>query len=742
MAKSKLQIEIEARTTEANKQIVSLSKSVKNVGTATETTTKKVGFFRRSVDKLSDSMKVLSAVGLIGIVTGLIEAGKSLFTFNKELDKTRKLVSDLTGKSGEDLANFTAQVQATSDTFEQDFNEVLNATNTMSKELGVSFEESLKIINDGFINGADSSGELLSNIREYSTQADRMGLKAKELAKFLEVQAKEGIFSDKGIDTLAEATKRLGEMPQATKDALDAIGISSAQMMKDIESGEKTFFQATQEISKQLSTIPPQSAVIGQVLADVFGGAGEDAQGLVMKLHTINLESENTNEILTEQQQLQKQNLENSEKWNQILASLFGSAENGFSKMIADLTTFSLDILVGAIKGIKDLIHWFQDLTDASKVLRVTITWISQSFGLMWKSAKSMATNVVTLFKGMGGIIEGVFTLDTDKIKESIKATGEALKGEFANMQKQIEEAKNAVMREHEVSNDQRQAERRAERQQKEVEAVQATWQAVKTVETNAILNKDKIIANLSKKNTEKRLKKEVKLHSDAVDKIVGIHQKGESDKAQSTIANELATLEFQKGAGKQALQIASSKSIGSLIESIMTSLPFPLNTIVAAGANTVIGKLFDKIPAFEKGGIVEGNSFTGDKVQARVNSGEMILNRTQQKNLFDLANTKQSASGESVSINPTIKVDSRLDSSQIEIASGSIEKITNVMKAITPQQENDDIKQLANSIDELTNEIVFQEKNINIDNQLNVTPENLLEVTLEGERDKERREI
>ena len=41
----------------------------------------------------------------------------------------------------------------------------------------------------------------------------------------------------------------------------------------------------------------------------------------------------------------------------------------------------------------------------------------------------------------------------------------------------------------------------------------------------------------------------------------------------------------------------------------------------------------------FESGGIVGGTSFSGDKVVAHVNSGEMILNREQQTRLFDMAN-------------------------------------------------------------------------------------------------------
>lgn len=45
--------------------------------------------------------------------------------------------------------------------------------------------------------------------------------------------------------------------------------------------------------------------------------------------------------------------------------------------------------------------------------------------------------------------------------------------------------------------------------------------------------------------------------------------------------------------------------------------------------------------PVFAEGGIVPGNSFSGDKVPAMVNSGEMILNQSQQAKLFEQANGK-----------------------------------------------------------------------------------------------------
>lgn len=48
----------------------------------------------------------------------------------------------------------------------------------------------------------------------------------------------------------------------------------------------------------------------------------------------------------------------------------------------------------------------------------------------------------------------------------------------------------------------------------------------------------------------------------------------------------------------------------------------------------------------FATGGIVGGNSYSGDRVPAMVNSGEMILNKEQQSRLFEIANAQGSAVG------------------------------------------------------------------------------------------------
>ena len=61
------------------------------------------------------------------------------------------------------------------------------------------------------------------------------------------------------------------------------------------------------------------------------------------------------------------------------------------------------------------------------------------------------------------------------------------------------------------------------------------------------------------------------------------------------------------------------------------------LSAVVAAA---IAAASRPKTQKFAAGGIVGGNSFYGDRVTANVNSGEMILNRSQQARLFQMANS------------------------------------------------------------------------------------------------------
>lgn len=74
--------------------------------------------------------------------------------------------------------------------------------------------------------------------------------------------------------------------------------------------------------------------------------------------------------------------------------------------------------------------------------------------------------------------------------------------------------------------------------------------------------------------------------------------------------------------------------------------LPPPASYIAAATAISTVASIFASIPKFANGGIIGGSSFYGDKLLARVNSGEMILNKDQQKSLY-----RMTSSGDDINI-------------------------------------------------------------------------------------------
>lgn len=109
-----------------------------------------------------------------------------------------------------------------------------------------------------------------------------------------------------------------------------------------------------------------------------------------------------------------------------------------------------------------------------------------------------------------------------------------------------------------------------------------------------------------------------------------------ETANTQVKIAND--TAEEASTLGKlgvdEAGAIASATASGA-------SLPFPANiAAIAAGIAAVVAAFAMVFSCFADGGIVGGGSSVGDHNLARVNSGEMILNGTQQKKLFMLLNS------------------------------------------------------------------------------------------------------
>ena len=235
--------------------------------------TTKIKAFGKTLLSLIKSPSFMAVAGIVGVGS----AFKWWYDYNAGLVEATRLTKQLTGLSGNELKQFRNEVQAISDTFGKDFRETLNTANALTRQFGISTDEAVSLLKEGLISGADVSGEFLQNVREYSTFFKEAGLNADEFIAIVSQTNKDGLFSDKGIDAIKEATIRLREMTTATSTALKNIGLDSKQVQKDLVSGSKTIFDVIREISARLGELPENSAAVGAAIADIFGSPGEDA---------------------------------------------------------------------------------------------------------------------------------------------------------------------------------------------------------------------------------------------------------------------------------------------------------------------------------------------------------------------------------------------------------------------------------------------------------------------------------
>lgn len=126
------------------------------------------------------------------------------------------------------------------------------------------------------------------------------------------------------------------------------------------------------------------------------------------------------------------------------------------------------------------------------------------------------------------------------------------------------------------------------------------------------------------------------------------------ADLAAEQIKNIIAVQVANVAAAKVNIA-ANAAEAGS--KAAAASAGWALWGAIAIGAG-IMAAVLAFADGFATGGVVPGNSFSGDNVLARVNSGEMILNRAQQARLFDIAegNTEPGGTGGAV-INQTINV-------------------------------------------------------------------------------------
>lgn len=364
----------------------------------------------------------------------------------KGLQSANIAITQLTGKTGEEMVKLRSKVQAVSEHFGTDFNETLRAANALSKGFGISMEDAMKLVQDGLVSGANAGGDFIDTVREYPRYFKEAGLSAEDFIAITTNAAQQGVFSDKGVDVIKEGNLRIREMTTATADALNGIGISAEKVQADLQAGSITTFDVMQMVAAKLNELPASSAAVGTAIADIFGGPGEDAgleyiktlANIQLNMDAVKAATQGTAEQQERQIQMQE-NLKNGLSGLIDLSAIYTDV-----KPYVDLTA-----QIGmAAMGIGGLIKTVKAMNIQQAILKTRIVAVAAAQKMVtiattaWTAVQKVLNLVLTanpiglIITAIGALVAGLiaaykncegFRKIVDKVWEAIKPLANAI---------------------------------------------------------------------------------------------------------------------------------------------------------------------------------------------------------------------------------------------------------------------------------------------------------------------------
>lgn len=381
-----------------------------------------------SVKSFGAALMGLMANPVFLSIAGIAGAGvafKWFYDYNQGLAEATRLTKEFTGLTGEELVSVRNGIQAVADTMGHDYKDTLSTVDALMSNYGITAQQATKIVEDGFVSGADLSGDMLAKIQQYAPTFHDAGIGASEMVAILQ-QTRSGIFSDKGLDVITMASKKIREMSSGTRDALTAIGIDATKVQQDLANGTRSTFDVVQEVSKKMKDFGADSEQVGDILKNVFGRQGADAGiKLIEQLDTMSTDIEEVKKQTGEWGEAQQEQIKATNELNGAMSALFDLTDNGWEGMIDQVKLFATKWLVAVVKGCINVANWFIRLYNKSLIVRAGVQSIVLQFKSLWSAAKLVFNLIVDGFKGIGRALE----LFVDTTKSAFRAVAGAAQG-------------------------------------------------------------------------------------------------------------------------------------------------------------------------------------------------------------------------------------------------------------------------------------------------------------------------
>lgn len=397
--------------------ITQLAAGGASASTMLQTATTSVKAFGAACLGLLTNPIVLAIAGIAGAGA----AFKWWYDYNEGLAEATRLTKEFTGLTGDALTEVRNSIQATTDEFGKDFNEVLGTMDGLMAQFHISAQEAMQVINDGFIAGADLSGNFLANIQQYAPIFRDAGLSADQMVAII-AQTRSGIFSQGGLDAISMASKRIREMGSAVKDSLNALGLDANKIQQELANGTMSTFDVIQQVSAAMRQFGADSVEVGNAIKDIFGKQGA-ANGVEMleTLDQMTTSIEEVKDVTGEYGEKQEELLELDRQIEDATSSLFDMTTKGWGTTKQEVIIFAkkgLLYLMNALKGVRD---WFVRVYNSSAAFRAIASTIGNVVVAGFKVIGNAAKGLFTVFEGLGESLEGVFTLDWNKVLSGFK---------------------------------------------------------------------------------------------------------------------------------------------------------------------------------------------------------------------------------------------------------------------------------------------------------------------------------
>ncbi len=392
------------------------------------------------VDKKSDALaKKFNKAGkalTVGLTTPLIAFGtyavKTATDFDKasnqmqaslglttqEAEKYDEVMRNIYnanyGESYEDVANSIATVQQTlddlnpeqietitesaltlRDTFEVEVNESIRATKALMDNFGISSDEAMNLITQGFQNGLNYSDEFIDNINEYSVQFGKLGLSAEDMFNIFQSGADAGAWNlDKIGDAVKEFSIRTIDGSNTTIDGFKRLGMNADEMADKFAAGGDVARSAFYEVIDAIAAMedPVEQSIVG---VDLFGTMWEDlGPEVVTQLGSIRNAYDQTNASM--------ENMKNI-KYDD-LGSMLESLGRQFGDLALDVGNALMPVIQDVIGGIRSLVTWFQNLSPEAKNIIGKILEIAVVLG----PALILISKLIETVKSLGGAFSTV----------------------------------------------------------------------------------------------------------------------------------------------------------------------------------------------------------------------------------------------------------------------------------------------------------------------------------------------